>query len=233
MENRLQGCQELRAEVSDWGKYDYKRVMQRSHFDDGTVVYLNVLYVNILIMVFHNSFVRRYHWRNLIKIIGIPFITFAYRYTIISKLKDPLEEGMEWVLQYSCLENPMDREATIKSHRVGYSWSMHTHTHTQSLIKNIYIKYILKTVIKLTVIPKLKFPDLFKLYRTWRELEDNIHLFCYIINTRIEGYYFMLVLFCILVIELCTKQLKSVMPGNYTEIGDINYKEVIKSTRWF
>ena len=165
MEKRLQGCHEGRAEVSDWGKNDYKRAMQRSHFDDGTAVYLNVLYVNTLIMLFHNSFARRYHWRNLIKIIGIPFITFAYRYTIISKLKRSPGGGHGNPLQYSCLENPMDRGVTIESHGVGHGWSVHTHmqTHSQSLIKIIYIKYILKAVIKLTVIPKLKFSDLFKL----------------------------------------------------------------------
>ena len=38
--------------------------------------------------------------------------------------EDPLEEGMGTQLQYSCLENPMDRgggRATI--HRVAKSWT--------------------------------------------------------------------------------------------------------------
>ena len=39
--------------------------------------------------------------------------------------EDPLEEGTATQLQYSCLENPMDREAwkawSLGSQRVGYN----------------------------------------------------------------------------------------------------------------
>ena len=43
--------------------------------------------------------------------------------------EDPLEEGLATTLQYSCLENPMDRgswQATVQSHRVGCIWSIWT-----------------------------------------------------------------------------------------------------------
>ena len=42
--------------------------------------------------------------------------------------EDPLEEGMEYSLQYTCLENSLDRVA-IGFHRVGHDWSDLAHTH--------------------------------------------------------------------------------------------------------
>ena len=56
-------------------------------------------------------------------------------------------------LQYSCLENPMDRGAWLAVvHRVAKSrtqlkqLSMHTHTHTQSIYKTIYLTSPLKKI---------------------------------------------------------------------------------------
>ena len=44
------------------------------------------------------------------------------------------KEGKDNLLQYPCLENPMDREAwSMGSQRVGHDWAfMHTHTHTHT-----------------------------------------------------------------------------------------------------
>ena len=45
------------------------------------------------------------------------------------------KEGKDSLLQYPCLENPMDREAwSMGSQRVGHDRAfMHTHTHTHTV----------------------------------------------------------------------------------------------------
>ena len=53
---------------------------------------------------------------------------------------DPLEEEMATPLQYSCLENPMDRgawQATV--HGVAKSWTQLSDQHTHK--KHIYYTY--------------------------------------------------------------------------------------------
>ena len=45
--------------------------------------------------------------------------------------EDPLEKGMANLLQYSCLENPMDRGTwwvIVWGHRVGHDWASNTNT---------------------------------------------------------------------------------------------------------
>ena len=55
---------------------------------------------------------------------------------LIPGLGRSLEEGNDIPLQYSCLENPMERKAwQAMVHRATNSWtqlSMHTHTHTHT-----------------------------------------------------------------------------------------------------
>ena len=58
--------------------------------------------------------------------------------------EDPLEEGMATQLQYSCLENPMDRGAWWATvHRVTKSWAglKWLSMHVGSFIKKIFFNF--------------------------------------------------------------------------------------------
>ena len=63
--------------------------------------------------------------------------------------EDPLEGEMATVLQYSCLGNPMDREASQATvHRVTNRWTgLSTHTHTHINCTPHTVHYILMTLI--------------------------------------------------------------------------------------
>ena len=75
--------------------------------------------------------------------------------------KDPCRERNDNPLQYSCLENSMDRgtwwATVIGLQRIGYNWVTNTHTHTHTRARDIAKR--IETTKKVDIFPKSLISD--------------------------------------------------------------------------